>query len=224
MAITNQGLSGGLAGRLRTLLRRKPLVYALVLALGALILIGSLRQGTTGIAGFDPVEDVLRMLSDRSPGERTKAELRNSKSKHTPARLHKPRVERVLGKVFPPEIPAPPTPLLGLNGPLFGPIEFPAGNVPLGGVSDNTPGSYLPTPFSGGGIGGGGGPGGGGPGGGGPGGGGTSPPPVIIPAEVSAVPEPGTWLTMFLGMSLCGAALRRRKRYVVRDADVSHAN
>ena len=48
------------------------------------------------------------------------------------------------------------------------------------------------------------GPGGGSPGTGGPG---STPPVDVTPA----VPEPGTWALMLLGMGLCGFTMRRRR-------------
>jgi hypothetical protein len=153
------------------------------------------------------------MMTDRSPGERTKAELTKTKSKKLA--MAAPKM-RALPKVAKPELPkefvaaiAPPLPNIA---------EVPA-TAPLTSI-----GPLLITP----GI-----PGAGGgivvppqapPGGGGGGPPGPESPPVTPPGPESppvtptptgippAVPEPSTWATMLLGFGLTGWMMRRRRR------------
>lgn len=125
--------------------------------------------------------------------------------------------ERALGKMFEPEV----EPVVIGDGPLASPDALLTNpqiaslgdfGLPAEGTSFDVPPGLIGLPqFIGGGGAGGGGPGSGGsgPGGGSPGGGGTvSPPTVEVP---SAVPEPGTWAMLLLGMGLCGFTMRRRR-------------
>jgi hypothetical protein len=155
----------------------------------------------SGFPGLDAAKSFLALLDDRSPGDRTAAELTKTKKKAAPE-------QRALGKITKPENPpefleaiAPPPPsiadlppfpvtLAGL-GPL---VEIPA--PPPGG------GGFITTTGTGG-------------GGGGGGGGGTDNPPENPPENPPpppVVPEPGTWATMLLGFGLTGWLMRRRRR------------
>jgi len=145
--------------------------------------------------GIDAAKSFMALLDDRSPGDRTAAELTKTKKKAPE--------ERALGKITKPEPPpefveaiapvppptlaeVPPFPvaLAGL-GPL---VEIPP--LPPGG------GGFITTTDTGGG-----------------GAGGTDnpeKPPENPPPPV--VPEPATWATMLLGFGLTGWLMRRRRR------------
>ena len=154
-----------------------------------------------GFPGIDAAKSFMALLEDRSPGDRTAAELTKTKKKAAPE-------QRALGKITRPETPpefeeaiAPAAPALA---------EVPAFPVELAGLG---PLVEIPAPP----------PGGGGfitnTGGGGGGGGGggienppenpppENPPPENPPPEnpppppPPVVPEPATWATMLLGFS-----------------------
>lgn len=149
-------------------------------------------------------EDLLGLLQDRSPGERSFA-LLTKKGPRAPGRVVEfppPDVERGLGKVFPPEPDNPglefltPPEFALLEGPpgepeLSVPIT-PQGNlaVPPGGGAFAPPGIFLP-----------------------PGGSFVSEPPggdTPLTPPTPAVPEPSTWALLLIGFGLCGAAMRAR--------------
>jgi hypothetical protein len=149
-------------------------------------------------------EDVLGLLQDRSPGERSFAIL-TKKVPRAPGRVVEfppPDVERGLGKVFPPEPDNPglefltPPEFALLEGPpgepeLSVPIT-PQGNlaVPPGGGAFAPPGIFLP-----------------------PGGSFVSEPPggdSPLTPPTPAVPEPSTWALLLIGFGLCGAAMRAK--------------
>ena len=170
----------------------------------------------SSIPGFDSAKSFLAMMADRSPGERTKAELTKSKQRAAP----EPK-ERALGKITKPEPPkefieaiAPSTPKI------VEPSQFAPALADLGPL-------LIPQP----------------PGGGGgivippqapPGGGGGTPPPQEPPPgnpppqeppppppppppehppeHPPVVPEPATWASMLLGFGLTGLMIRRRRR------------
>jgi hypothetical protein len=154
-------------------------------------------------AGVSGMETVAAMITERSPGERSKGALASLKHKRV-AELH----ERALPKVRAPSPPvsplaaiitAPPSPPVAPpTGPLFGLMAGPPVIVPpTGGNASGGGGgppvfSEIPTPG---------------------GGGGAIVPPVITTTEVpppsSAVPEPGSWALMLLGFAMTGLALRR---------------
>src|SRR6478735_3817480 len=152
MVVVNQQATG--FTRLRAAWLRRPVLYSLAAILGAMFLAAALQSGMlpgqNALNGANPAEDLLEILTGRSPGERTKAELRNSKPKpSSPVARgpHLPRQERVLGKVFPPESPPYPTPeqLLAFNRPLLGPLELPSGGIP--GVSGSPQANFSGSPL-----------------------------------------------------------------------------
>jgi len=170
-----------------------------------------LGQSASAAGGLPLAKSLVALLDQRSPGERTKAELANDKQ-----RLAARPQQRALGKVRP-ALPAPfvkalttppvaalvpeVVPVVALNSPLVAPLL----SAPIIG---STPAVLV----------GGGGPGGGvgGPGGGGVGpGGGSSPPGTdVVPpvvAVVSPVPEPATWLTMILGFYMLARVVRKQR-------------
>ena len=178
---------------------------ALALVVGApLGIVARMGMLDPGLPGLDSAKSFLALMTDRSPGERTKAELTKTKSKKLA--MAAPKM-RALPKVAKPELPkefvaaiAPPLPNIA---------EVPA-TAPLSSIGPLliTPG----IPGAGGGIvvppqappGGGGGPPGPPP---------ESPPVTPTPTETPPfVPEPGTWATMLLGFGLTGWMMRRRRR------------
>lgn len=166
-------------------------------------------------AGQSPIAKSLAALLDqRSPGERTQAELTKDKQRNAA----QPR-QRALGKVRP-ALPTPFVQALTTPVPPVVPEAVPVASLnPL--VPSIVPAAILPPPpvFIGGG-----GPGGGGGfpgGGGGPPGGGSPPnvpPGVEVPPVVSPVPEPATWLTMILGFYILARALRKQRPAKARGA------
>jgi hypothetical protein len=157
------------------------------------------------VAGLDNAKSFLAMMSDRSPGGRTSAEL---VTKHK--RAAAAPTEHALGKIH---NPAPP-PFASAIAPVPPSIaELPPFETALA----NSPPLFMapPPPGSGGGIvptaetppGGG---GGGCCGGGGGGGDNPTPNPTDSPPPV---PEPGTWATMLLGFGMTGLLMRRRRRF-----------
>jgi hypothetical protein len=167
----------------------------------------ALADGTTASAVVDKGRDFLALMKDRSPGERTAAELTKTKKK---AAAVLPR-QRALAKVQKPAPPkeflaalAPPLPQLAeaLPGIVVPPILVPFDTVP-----PETPGGPIVFPP------------------GSPGGpvvfppGGSTPPTIVPPPpppEVPAVPEPSTWLSMLLGFGVLGSVLRSRRRALAR--------
>lgn len=159
--------------------------------------------------GLDAAKSLMALLEDRSPGDRTAAELTKTKKKAAAPE------QRALGKIIKPEAPpefleaiAPPPPAVIEDVPAF-PVAL-AGLGPLVEIPPPPPGGggIFPTAAP---------P----PGGGGGGGGGDTPdtpdnpdtpdkPPP--PPPPPAVPEPGTWATMLLGFGLTGWLMRRRRR------------
>jgi hypothetical protein len=172
------------------------------------------------IPGVAAAKSFMAMMSERSPGDRTKAEL--TRTKHRAAAAPK---QRALGKITPPPPPkefveaiAPPPPKITEGVPL---AAAPTTLGPLL-VAPSTPGGIVippsaPTP---------GGTGGPSP----PGVGEPTPPGVEEPTPTTqppppgddepppmppVVPEPGTWATMLLGFGLTGLMIRRRRRKTV---------
>ena len=163
-----------------------------------------------GLTGSDLVQAAQNgaqnlgdLLSQRSPGARTAAQLtKTKKAQHALAKLR---------QAAPPSTPIAPSPLLALIAP---PAQLPVdlgkpmallqvGSPPPFETIVGPPGGIIGSP----------------PGGGGspPGGGGSSPPgggpPVVTtqPLVPAAVPEPGTWATMLLGFGLLGWRFRRER-------------
>ena len=153
------------------------------------------------IPGLETAKSFLAMLSERSPGERTAAELLTKHKRAAAA----PR-ERALGKIHNPA--PPPQFLAAIAPPPPSIVDLPPFEAALTNLG---PLMTIPGP-----PGGGGGivtsqspPGGGGGGGGG--GGDTETPPEQPPPP-PPVPEPGTWATMLLGFGMTGWLMRRRRR------------
>lgn len=169
------------------------------------------------IPGIEAAKSFMAMISERSPGDRTKAELTRTKNRAAAA----PK-QRALGKITPPPPPkefveaiAPPPPKITEGVPL---AAAPTTLGPLL-IAPSTPGGIVippsaPTP---------GGTGGPSP----PGVGEPTPPGVEEPTPTTqppppgddepppmppVVPEPGTWATMLLGFGLTGLMIRRRRR------------
>jgi hypothetical protein len=168
------------------------------------------------IPGVAAAKSFMAMMSERSPGDRTKAEL--TRTKHRAVAAPK---QRALGKITPPppkelvEAIAPPPPKIAEGVPL---AAAPTTLGPLL-IAPSTPGGIVippsaPTP---------GGTGGPSP----PGIGEPTPPGVEEPTPTTqppppgddepppmppVVPEPGTWGTMLLGFGLTGLMMRRRRR------------
>ena len=173
---------------------------ALPLAIGTFI---PSRDGkgslTSSIVRDSPLVGMLAMLDQRSPGERTKGELADSKA-------HKvvPH-QRALAKVRTPELPETFIKPLFANQPSA--TDIPALKVPAV-LAESQPTAEILAPV-------------------GPlnvplipivGGGGVVPPPAtpnppVIPETPvpPAVPEPDTWALMLLGFGATGIALRRRR-------------
>ena len=191
---------------------------------GALLLLAIAGGGAFTFAPGVSVamQEATSQLGDflaRSPGERSDADIlkgkKGGKGSAVATQLAdaKPRDEEVLSNAITPveddlastaPIVEGDEPVLALSdledtstgdlasAPLLQTIP---GRSPVPGL---TSGGLFPVGIGGGGSG----------GGGGGGGGGGTPPPV------AAVPEPDTWIMMLIGMAMCGAALRRRKRAV----------
>jgi hypothetical protein len=173
---------------------------ALALVTAAPLTIAAYLGTDPVVPGFENAKSLLAMLSERSPGERTAAELI---TKHRRAAAA-PK-ERALGKIHNPpptqflDAIAPPPPTIAELPPFEAALTNlgPLMNIP------GPPGSGggIVTPQSP--------PGGGGGGGGG--GGDTETPPEQPPPP-PAVPEPGTWATLLLGFGMTGWLMRRRRR------------
>lgn len=179
--------------------------------LGMLSSATSLPSGTDAIAkakdALAKAGDMAAMLSERSPGARTTAELTKTKLKRLASLPH----ERALGKIRRPVLPSqflkalapglgtadlpPVVELSPLIGPIAPPItlaEIPPGGIFAGPPAHGSPGSPGIS------IGGG-------------GGSILSPPVINTPSLIPppAVPEPATWAMMLLGFLGLGLQLRR---------------
>ena len=205
----------------RAAARRNQLILgsalALILVLGAPIAIATRMGAVPTMPGLDSAKSFLAMISDRSPGDRTKAELTKTKKKAAAPAAPK---QRALAKVTKPELPkefvnaiSPPSSAITAVPPIatmaaIGPALL-TPPVPGGGGGIIIP-PQAPPPGGGGGT----------PGGDTPGGDTDNPPPCVdcTPTPNSpetpppAVPEPGTWATLLLGFGLSGMMIRRRRR------------
>jgi hypothetical protein len=156
------------------------------------------------VTGADSLSD---LLSKRSPGERTAAQLTKTKrAKHTfsavapPEQRHlappvvgKPNFHGITQLLAPPPVDiAPPSAQFAFNAPTLPDVIGASGP----GVLPGSPGGGDSN-------------GGGGGGGGGPVSFPTAEPHVPL-TPVSPLPEPGTWATMLVGFGLMGWRLRRR--------------
>ena len=181
--------------------RRRLALGALSLAIVAAPLsMVALADGTAS-AVVDKGRDFVALMKDRSPGERTTAELTKAKKrKLAAAALPK---QRALAKVVK---PAPPTEFLEALSPQLAqlPPLVPFDVVPPLAIVPPGPGGPVVNPP------------------GGPGGpivfppGGGNPPSVVPPPPPPAVPEPATWLSMLLGFGLLGSVCRFRRRAFAR--------
>ena len=193
--------------------RRRQMLLAGAIAFTAVIAaplsVASYLGVESSIPGVAAAKSFMAMMAERSPGDRTKAELTRTKQRAAPA----PK-QRALGKVTPPAPPkefveaiAPPPPKVAEDVPLaaaapaIGPLligpSFPGGVVippsaptPGGTGGPTPPPTEEPPPP-------------------------TEPPPPgddEPPPTPPVVPEPGTWATMLLGFGLTGLMMRRRRR------------
>lgn len=195
------------------------LIGAAAIAVVAAIPLGVVAQLgklDPGLPGLDSAKSFLAMMTERSPGERTEAELTKTKKR---AAVAAP-TQRALAKVVKPDLP---TQVGGVAPPLPDKAETPAQMAAIGPMllTPTVPGGgggiFVPSPPGG----------GGGPPGGPPGT--ENPPPENPPPEnpppenpppenpppppeTPTVPEPGTWATMLLGFGLTGVMIRRRRR------------
>jgi hypothetical protein len=203
--------------------KRKRIIAA---TCSALLLGGALSFSLSGLTAADAVyasvqkaKSLADLLAQRSPGERTEAQLTKHKRAGALARhripapkLGTPPSAMELAKILlPPAVGAPvpaanpasvlQTPpvtlaqIVGPGGAIF--VSPPGGGTPGGGI---TPGGETP------------------PGGGTPPGGETPPggnPPIVTPPTspelVPAVPEPGTWAMMLMGFGFIGWRVRREQ-------------
>lgn len=170
--------------------------------------ITSLGEHGVALPGLGSAQKLMALLDARSPGERQKGELAQTKIK----RLASTPRQRALGKVFPPKpspverlaqvvVPTPPAPLeivppvAPLAPPTIAEVISPArllASAPLvvgsaivgggggGGIPSGPPTSVVP------------------------------PPPIAV--VTNPVPEPESWLMMLLGFGVVGATLRSRPR------------
>lgn len=180
---------------------------AIPLAIGTFIPARDGKESlTSSIVHGAPLADMLTMLDQRSPGERIKGELADSKARKAPGFVPH---QRALAKIRTPELPdsfikplfaadkpsnevpvvkLPPLieqpPLPDVVPPIVRPIPLPPllpGPPPI--VSG--PGPDVPGP--------------------------QVPPIPPVPPVTPAVPEPDTWALMLLGFGATGIALRRRR-------------
>lgn len=193
--------------------RRRQMFFSGAIAFAAVVAaplsVASYLGVESKIPGIEAAKSFMAMISERSPGDRTKAELTTTKHRAVAA----PK-QRALGKTTPPPPPkefveaiAPPPPKITEGVPLaaapttLGPLliapSTPGGIVmptsaptPGGTGGPTPPGVEEPTPT-------------------------TQPPPPgddEPPLTPPVVPEPGTWATMLLGFGLTGLMIRRRRR------------
>jgi len=217
--------------------RRRQMLLSGAIAITAVIAaplwVASYLGVETTLPGIASAKSFLAMMAERSPGDRTKAELKTTK--HRPVAAPK---QRALGKITPPAPPkefveaiAPPPPKITEGvalaaapttlGPLLiapstpgGIVISPSAPTPGGTGGPTPPGVQEPTP---------------------PGVEEPTPPGVQEPTPPGVgeptpftqppppgddepppmppiVPEPETWATMLLGFGLTGLMIRRRRR------------
>jgi hypothetical protein len=190
---------------------------AVAIVLAAPLSIAAFMGMESSIPGISSAKSFLAMMSDRSPGDRTKGELTRTKERAAP----EPK-ERALGKITKPE---PPKEFVEAIAPTEPKLAEPTQFAPA--IANLGPLLVPPPPGGGGGIvvppqappGGGGGPPQQPPGNPPP----DTPPPDQPPPDQPPpdhpppdhppiVPEPATWASMLLGFGLTGMMIRRRRR------------
>lgn len=151
-------------------------------------------------AAVQQAQDLAELMSQRSPGARTAAELTKTKHTRAAARLRtQPGGARPAGHAVPPIAETPTDLATILQSPAV-PVGLtaPGGSSPLtppptlGAIFAAAPGAGLTTPGQN---------------------SGPATYPTAQPREAvpSAVPEPGTWAMMLTGFGLIGWRLRRRR-------------
>jgi hypothetical protein len=176
-------------GSRKRLLLLGGLAALLLMPLVAVVSVG----GAGAVSNIAPAQSLFALLSARSPGDRTTAQLSDTKAARKVA-VTPPR-QRALPKVRPAKALDEYGELLLMPEEPFIPELAALPTIPYdfgspGGGSSTTPGG-----------------GGGGCCGGGGGGGDDT-----IPGDVPAVPEPATWAMLLIGVFGCGSMLRRRPR------------
>jgi len=188
--------------------RRRNAAFVGALALAAPLSLAFADFGGASMveAAVSKAQSLADMLNQRSPGERTAAQLTKTKHKQIALARSRPLVRK---PAAPPLAPNPHE-LANILMPPPALVPAPLGQVAIGPppgldtIVAPPPGNSIVIPPGGGGGGTPGGGGGGTPGGGPPA---TNPtPPAII---TSAVPEPATWMTMLFGFGLIGWRIRR---------------
>ncbi|MFL6720674.1 MAG: PEPxxWA-CTERM sorting domain-containing protein [Sphingomonas sp.] len=162
--------------------------------------IGALGGGSIVEAAVNDAKSLADLLSERSPGDRTQAQLTKTKHVRPSAKTGAPAPVFRRGMV--PAEPTAPAELVMLLMPAPLPVDLGTPSVQsdlgppplLSAILGSSPGNPPNTP----------------PGTGGPASFPTSEPREPL-APPSAVPEPGTWATMLLGFGLMGWRLRRRR-------------
>lgn len=185
--------------------RRLGLVAAVLLLLATAAAMSLATVGRTALAGaaVERAKDLLELIEQRSPGQRTQGQLVKTKHRLAPHERALPKVRQDVPWV---PIEQPPLALIDI---VSAPPVVPVGLDKIATVEEIVPpGSSSGPPVVG-----------GPPGGPGlvvpPGSPGQSPPssPPIVssPPPVPPVPEPATWMTMLLGFAAIGWRLRGRR-------------
>jgi uncharacterized membrane protein YgcG len=205
---------------------RRPLIVRLVTFTAAIGLVGAFTVPATDGGpsyGVAAARDIMALIADRSPGERTHGKLSNTKFAKQPrqfakAALHAPQPEVLPGvmdaapRIIDPLV-EPETPFSVASPPTESTAETPLPPIFTGGSS----GGFVVVVDGGssGGSSSGGGSGGGSSGGSSSGGesssGGSSSGGTDTPPPPPIVPEPASWLMMIVGIGFVGTMLRRRK-------------
>lgn len=151
-------------------------------------------------AAVTRANNLMDLLDQRSPGERTEGQLTKTKVHHQSLadRDEVPPAVQLAAALIAPAPAVLPVPVeVAASAPAQ--LPFLAPPPPPGAI-------FMSPPVGGG--------GGGGGGGGTPGGPPSTPPnsPPLIPP---AVPEPSTWMTMLAGFAFMGWALRRQKAEII---------
>ena len=192
----------------RAALRSRRRRVAALTAVIAVALAGAGTWSTGEFTGNDVVEaavakvgNLSEMLGQRSPGERTEAQLNKTKHARVISRQSRPSISpkaamtdlaRLLDVAPPAQLPinvVTPSAQMAMTAPLLGDIVIPppAAGAPVTPPGSSPPGGIIPETVP------------------------TPGPKVLVPVP-SAVPEPGTWATMLLGFALIGWTMRRSAR------------